>query len=677
MIKPLLCIIFVLMPVKTRAGLSLHIDRITTANWNVQDLDISLTGPTQSQQQLALTIARLKLPEPFNDLSQVKIRCDPFSLQNHTLLCPTGRAEAHTPRWQSPTADFSLHISEHLGNLTVSKLRLADGTLAVTAEQRDGQWQLHSTARSISGGYVQRAWQPKDFALKNGQFSFTLKASGNGAQPRSVDLSTRIDALSGQTSDGRYAAENLGITATLHARFDQELWHWQQQIRSKGGAFYAEPLYLDTHTQTMIGDAKGDWHPLAKTLTISSARYRHGKAVSLAGTAHMQYAQGFTIAKASLSLHSEDLQLLSATYLKPLLEQTAWEGLSFAGSAHADITVRKNELSALTATVKQLVVNDPRQHITANGGTGTVYWSKDKTSPKPSNLAWQQLTLGKLPIGPSRLRFLARNQQIGLLEPVTAPFLGGTITINQFSWKAKPQQEPEIFFTGSINNVSLEQLSLALNWTPLSGNINGTIPKVRYRNNTLSLDGEIVVNVFDGTVKITNLASSDLFSGYPKLYSELWIDNLDLDQLTQKFEFGGITGKLSGYVRQLTLENWRPVSFFAWLGTPDNDNSSHRISQKAVKNIANIGGGGASDLVSRSFLSLFKTFGYDKLGLGCYLSNGVCQLMGVDSQSSGYRIIKGGGLPRIDVIGYNPRVDWNVLMERLSHISTTDEIRIE
>ncbi|MFU8790424.1 MAG: C4-dicarboxylate ABC transporter, partial [Methylobacter sp.] len=117
---------------------------------------------------------------------------------------------------------------------------------------------------------------------------------------------------------------------------------------------------------------------------------------------------------------------------------------------------------------------------------------------------------------------------------------------------------------------------------------------------------------------------------------------------------------------------WRPVTFFAWLGTPENDNSRRGISQKAVKNIANIGGGGASDLLSRSFLSFFETFGYDKLGLGCYLHDGVCQLMGVEALESGYVIVAGGGLPRIDVIGYNARVDWDVLIERLKRVTTSE-----
>ncbi|MGR9053308.1 MAG: C4-dicarboxylate ABC transporter, partial [Gammaproteobacteria bacterium] len=109
------------------------------------------------------------------------------------------------------------------------------------------------------------------------------------------------------------------------------------------------------------------------------------------------------------------------------------------------------------------------------------------------------------------------------------------------------------------------------------------------------------------------------------------------------------------------------------LGTPTKDDSTHRISQKAVENLASIGGGGAADLVSRSFLRLFDTFGYDRLGLGCYLHDGVCQIMGVEPAKQGYYIVKGGGLPRIDVIGYNPRIDWNVLLSRLARITVSSE----
>ncbi|MGZ5011422.1 MAG: C4-dicarboxylate ABC transporter, partial [Methylobacter sp.] len=311
------------------------------------------------------------------------------------------------------------------------------------------------------------------------------------------------------------------------------------------------------------------------------------------------------------------------------------------------------------------------------GGAGQLSWSNDEFFNQPSKISWQQLKVGGVAVGPAELLLLSRADSIRLLKKAQLPLLGGAIVVNHFSWQSQKQLDPEVSFEGNINNVSLEQLSRALNWTPLSGSISGHIPRVEYSNKTLSLGGELIIKAFDGEIKVSNLASSGLFTDFIKFHSDLEINDLDLDQLTGRFKFGGITGKLSGYVQQLYMENWHPVSFFAWLGTPENDDSRHRISQKAVQNIANIGGGGAADLLSRSFLRFFETFGYNKLGIGCYLHDGVCQLMGVEAKGSGYAIVTGGGLPRIDVIGYNPRVDWNVLMERLKRITATDEVIVE
>ena len=168
-----------------------------------------------------------------------------------------------------------------------------------------------------------------------------------------------------------------------------------------------------------------------------------------------------------------------------------------------------------------------------------------------------------------------------------------------------------------------------------------------------------------------------MFTDFARLTMDMEINNLDLYSLTQKIKMGGIEGRASGFITNLQLENWQPVTFYAWLGTPENDDSTHIISQKAVENIASIGGSSAADVISKGVLRFFDTFGYDKLGFGCYLHQGVCQLMGVEAATQGYYLIKGGGLPRIDIIGYNPRVDWNILLKRLSRITSNDEVVVE
>jgi len=676
-------------------SISLNVGTIAGTQWKLEGINIALTDLSQNPQKLALTIAKLTLPKPFNDLNLVNIRCTSFTWQNKELLCEQGRAEMRSKRWQSPAANFSFHVTEKRSSFKLVDLHLAGGTVAVDGEERGGQWLLQIDAKAVDGKLIQQLLPQEQFKLKAGKIDVKFNASGSHAQVQEFTLTTGFKDLTGQTKDGRLATEALMLELTLNAKNTaldcgttclplpqgegrgEGIWQWQTHADFNGGALYAEPLYLESVGQIIALDAQGDWNGSNKRVEIKSASYRHSKVGELSGSATVQYKDGASIEKAELSLNSDNLQDLSATYLKPFFEQTLLQGVSLAGHLKADLLINKQALTALAATFNHLDIKDAAGRGEIQGGAGQLNWSNDETFNQPSEFAWQQLQVRAVPIGPAKLSFLSRADGIRLLKKTQLPLLGGAIAINQFSWQAKKQQDPELSFEGDVSDVSLEQLSLALNWTPLSGSISGHIPRVEYSNKTLSLGGELIVKVFDGEVKVSNLASSGLFTDFPKFHSDLEIENLDLDQLTGKFKFGGITGKLSGYVRQLYMENWHPVSFFAWLGTPENDDSRHRISQKAVQNIANIGGGGAADLLSRSFLRFFETFGYDKLGLGCYLHDGVCQLMGVKATESGYAIITGGGLPRIDVIGYNPRVDWNVLMDRLKRISTSDEVIVK
>jgi hypothetical protein len=685
-----LVIVFILITPAANAldSVSLNIGTLARNQWQLEDVNIALTDLSQNPQQLALTIAKLSLSKPFNDLNLVNIRCTAFTWQNRELLCKQGRAEVRSKRWQSPAADFSFHVTEKRSSFKLTDLRLAGGTVAVDGEEQGKQWRLQIDAKAVDGKLLQQLLPQDYFKLKAGNIDVKLNAFGSHAQVREFTLTTGFKNVTGQAKDGRLATETLMLKSTLSAKnitaienlsasLGEGIWQWQTHVEFNGGALYAEPLYLEAAGQNIVLDAQGDWNAANQQVEIKSASYRHAKVGELSGSATVQYKNGASIEQAKLSLNSDNLQDLSTTYLQPFFEQTVLQGVTLGGHLQADLSINKQSLTALAASFNHLDVKDAAGRGEVQGGVGLLNWSNDESFNQPSEVAWQQLRLRAVPIGPAKFSFLSRADSIRLLKKTQLPLLGGAIAVNHFSWQAKKQQDPEVSFEGEVSDVSLEQLSLALNWTPLSGTISGRIPRVEYSNKTLSVGGELIVKVFDGEVKVSNLTSSGLFTDFPRLHSDLEIDNLDLDQLTGKFKFGGITGKLSGYVRQLYMENWHPVTFFAWLGTPETDDSRHRISQKAVQNIANIGGGGAADLLSRSFLRFFETFGYDRLGLGCYLHDGVCQLMGIKATESGYAIITGGGLPRIDVIGYNPQVDWNVLMDRLQRISTSDQVIVE
>jgi hypothetical protein len=215
----------------------------------------------------------------------------------------------------------------------------------------------------------------------------------------------------------------------------------------------------------------------------------------------------------------------------------------------------------------------------------------------------------------------------------------------------------------------MEKLSQALNWPPLAGEISATIPNVRYTEQRFEIGGALAIQLFNGTITIPKLRIEDPFGEVPNLYADITLRNIDLLSLTRTLDFGTIEGNLAGHIKELHLANWQPIYFDAEFATPKGDRSRHRISQRAVANISALSGAGATAALSRGFLSLFESFRYHRLGIRCRLTNGICEMGGVAPAGEGYYLVEGEGLPRIDVIGYHRRVDWQELLTRLQAAS--------
>jgi hypothetical protein len=181
------------------------------------------------------------------------------------------------------------------------------------------------------------------------------------------------------------------------------------------------------------------------------------------------------------------------------------------------------------------------------------------------------------------------------------------------------------------------------------------------------MDGDLSATVFNGTIVGRNFRLHDPLGRWPRLFADVTARNLDLELVTSAFPIGNITGRLDTDVKGLELFNWSPVAFDAKLYTTPGDRSKHLISQKAVTSISNVGGGGGGvgAALQSGMLRFFENFRYDEIGLTCKLSNDVCSMGGVEPAGVGYYIVKGRGLPRIDIIGNQGRVDWPRLISQI------------
>lgn len=646
--------------------------------WKIADAKIDISALSAEQQTMTLTIGSLTLPKPFDDLRQVRIRCPQFGWQNDGLWCKQGRIEIFSKRWQALSGQMSFGVKNNDVTFVLTGVSVGSAKLAIEGEDRNGKWHIRMKAQGLDVAASQERLRgaPTTFAVDQGRIDLEIQTRGAFNQIDSIDAKANLKALTGNTKDGRLATEDLALSASLNATNHQGAWYWQGRSRIDGGGVYVDPVFLDAGEKPVELFAEGQWHPDRQWVAIHSAHYRHTDTGELTGSGTFLIKDALAVDHAEMTLVSHDLQRLTSVYVKPFLEQTAWASLSLTGDLKAELSIVQQSLTRIVASFEQVNVSDAENRIGVTDGSGEIRWSESEAFNQTSQLAWKNLRLFALPVGKAKLSLLTRARSVKLLKKARLPLLGGTVAIDEFFWQKGRLHEPEVYFDGHVSQVSLEQLTQALNWTPMAGEVSGNIPGVEYRDHALKLGGELIVNVFDGIVKIGNLTLSGLFSDLPRLNADIELDNLDMDRITQHFSFGGITGRISGYIRRLQLENWRPVTFYAWFGTPEDDDSKHRISQKAVNNIASIGGGGAN-ILSGTVLRLFDTFGYDQLGFGCYLHRGVCQLMGLEATETGYALIKGGGLPRIDVIGYNPSVDWSVLVERLQRVTTPNEVIIQ
>ncbi|MFN2334573.1 MAG: hypothetical protein ABR550_09145, partial [Wenzhouxiangellaceae bacterium] len=128
--------------------------------------------------------------------------------------------------------------------------------------------------------------------------------------------------------------------------------------------------------------------------------------------------------------------------------------------------------------------------------------------------------------------------------------------------------------------------------------------------------------------RIEQMSVERPFGSLPALSSRIEFDRLDLMLVTGAFEFGAMSGLLSGYIHDLRLLDWQPVAFDAWFETLTGK-GDRRISQKAVNSLSNLSGGGGA--LSGTVLRWFEDFPYRKAGIGCRLANNVCRMRGLEA----------------------------------------------
>ncbi len=661
--------------------MTFSVEHIVAHDWTLSHAKFSVQHINKKTAQLSLVSGRLRLPKPFHTLQLFNIQCRHFAWHKNDVKCTEGRAQLRTQFFKNKTFDFSFQVKNQQGRLAIRRFNLLGGTFSLSAQERLGKWQVTIDVKHLDLQQLEKYIAQEKIEGLRGKTDLSMSLKGQHSIIQQAIIHAFFKQLSVQDKTGELAIENLSLQSQLTLDKQPQGWQWQIQQTISNGAIYREPIYLETNKQQPLNfSAQGFLKAEKKNIWVKTASLTHTGVGHVYINAELNYKKDIQIKTATVQANTEQLEKISHIYLAPFIEGSQLEGIQLSGDGNvqAEVHLKNNRLTDLAVHFKSLNITDTKQRFDIKEAVGNIYWTNQATRKQASSIYWQKLKVKVIPFMAGGLTFSLVNQHLALLEQTDITVLGGLFSIRQFDFNILKNSEPDVHFQGAIESLSLTKLSEALQWNnTLSGTLSGYIPSVRYQNKTLTLEGELKMDLFDGQVTIKKLASSGMFTDFARLYTDLEFENLDLNQVTQKFKIGNIQGRLSGFAHNVYLENWSPVSFYAWMGTPENDNSTHSISHKAVQNIASLGGNSATNIVSRGILRWFDDFGYSSLGIGCYLYQGVCQMMGVSAAETGYYLIKGGGLPRIDIIAYNSRVNWTTLVQRLKRITTSNDIVIK
>jgi hypothetical protein len=627
----------------------------------------------------------LVLSTPLHD---VRLQCGQLVVSEPRFACEHAQLSLRQDRIGPQALSGGVHFRSAPVSLDVSLqgLSLADGRLDLTAHlqaprTQPPDWQVHLEGHSVALEHaVDLAapwWSPPAGASIKGSATLALTVDGVGVQPRHARITLALEGIDAQNATSTVAAEKLALRATGEATQRADGIELRLELQSDRGELLAGPVLLDLGARPLTLSTTGAWR--RGGLELHDLALADQGLLTLSGSGRLQRSAGWQISDADLTLAALQFPAAYVSFLQLPLASTDFAELNTAGTAAGHLVWRGGTPQRLDLELQGVTFDDPKRNLRLAGLGGTLHWAASQADAAPSRLAWQELRAYGLEGGPAQFNFRAAARGFALLAPALLPLFDGGLAVQRFEARGLGAAGMQLDFDAGIEPISMSALSHAFGWPEMAGTLAGRIPGLAYRNGELRVDGEIDAQVFDGTVSVQRLRLQDPLGKWPQLFADFHARNIGLDRITRTFPIGSITGRLDADVTGLELFNWSPVAFDARLYTTPGDRSRHRISQKAVSSLSNLGGGGGgvAAALQSGFLKFFQTFGYSRIGLSCQLRNDVCLMDGIHRSGGGFYIVRGGGLPRIDIIGNSGRVAWGQLLGQIESAIESGDIQVK
>ncbi|MCL4525289.1 MAG: hypothetical protein M1492_02110 [Gammaproteobacteria bacterium] len=632
---------------------------VSGAGWTVQHPRVTLTTSAQGDQLRLAVGAVQKGKRKF--WRRARLQCGLQTAQG--WVCPQGYLVVDGSPWGALHGDGQVQLRQVGGSgramLAVRGVQFGSAQVQVQSTAA-GQWHL-TGAGSLPVAGLARAFTllPASWQT-SGQARWQLRAQGaSWAQARQMAFGLQGSQLQFSSPDGLQGAQGVALQLQGAGVYSGR-WHGSARLRWTAGGVLWSPWYWTAPAEPV--QVQAHWQQTSRAWQLDEGSLRW-PSLGQGGFALYWPTQSGVLRWQIRDMHVA-MAPLYANWIKPLaLPGSLAAGLQASGQVRFSVA-GEGGLNALQWNLRNAAVSSPNRLLAVTGLNSRGAWSRTgKISA--ATLRWQSAALYRIPVGPLHADLVVNPQGFHLQQPFTLTMLGGELHFRQLAARwAGPRSG--FSMSGDLQGVSMAQLTRIMRWPPFTGTVSATIPELQYHAGDISTSGALSAQVFGGTVRVNDLHVENFFGVLPLLRANIEISGVRLKPLTDAFHFGYISGVLNGDVKNLALLNWSPEAFDAQFHTVPLPGVRQEISYAAVQNLTRLGGGdGIGGFFQGLFLRMFKTFAYAHLGMGVQLRHGVAELSGVGIEDSGFVILQGQGLPRVDIVGYNRRVNWNELLARL------------
>ncbi|MGE0482650.1 MAG: hypothetical protein AB7Q81_00775 [Gammaproteobacteria bacterium] len=653
----------------TAAPPLVSVEDLSGPGWTAHGLTVDVRWDAPGGPAVEATLARLVLPGAIGEMRDVGLRCAALALGADHIACADVRLHAtYDEKPLAFAARFEFALGTRMATLEIAPFDFAGGTVDATLTLGDG-------APAVRVGVHELALAELPALSLAGAPNCTAGgADGHLAwTPLAATLEVSVRGAACNDASGRHASEDLDASLNTSLQPVDGTWQGRMQLGLDAGGLYVEPVYLDLARYPL--QVTGTFAYDAVTGAIGFDAFD----IEQPGVLH---ARGDGLRWADGRLEALDVELdevvFPAAYdawAAGFLVGTSFATLDIGGAAGARLVIDDGAPRAFDLALDGLDIEDRQGRFAFYDVDGALHWAGAGDAVEGSTFSFGGGFLYGAGFAGASVELGIAGEAIDLLEPVRVPLLGGALVVTTFMLRDYGSDDLALGLEATLEPIDLGQLTLALDWPPFAGTLAGRLPLLSYQHGLVTVGGTLEASAFDGKVQVEGLRITNPLGLVPEIEADIRLRNLDLEQVTQVVPFGRVSGRLDGDIAGLHLLKGEPVAFDARFGTPPDDDSRHRLSQRAVDTIARVAGGGA--VLSTTFLRVFEHFAYDKLGIACCLDNDICHMDGIAPAEDGYYIVKGALLPRVDLVGRVREVQWSRLIGQLKAALAEGEFRIE